>query len=106
MEFPNLYTVWVVRGTGLHLVATERSFEEAKTTGNRVVSNKDFVIKMYNVSDEAPKAPPPVVQAPTAAESFFAPDQKRVIEQETRQEPTTPIDLFKGYEEVSESSED
>ena len=77
MNFYDLSTVWVVRNETPHILHTARSEKDAIEFGNRSVSDRNFIVKVYTlkenavsyepitrerpiVKEERPASPPPI----------------------------------------------
>lgn len=86
MIFSDIFTVWVIRSNKPHLIGVANTKPEAVDLGNRTVSTKDFVIKVYGnkeitetlptasvsalVSAPAPKPTPPPIPSPDSNLDF------------------------------------
>lgn len=63
MNFPELYTIWVIRNKTPFFVGVKNSMAEAIDFGNKTVSTKEFEIKVFVNKDNLTNPVVPVVKA-------------------------------------------
>jgi len=73
MNFHDLYTVWVVRNETPHILHTARSEKDAIDFGNRSVSDRNFVVKLYTLKENIVSYEPITRERPAAKEERSAP---------------------------------